>query len=63
MDLKKTIAELHAQREQIEQAILALEGLAAQRRGRGRPPKSLSNTKNSALAAPPRKLPTSAAER
>ena len=39
MDVAKILAELKAEREQIEEAILSLERLARGRtRGRGRPP-------------------------
>jgi len=42
MDLKKIISELRSQKEQIDQAIVALERLTIARKGRGRPPKWLS---------------------
>ncbi|HVN06426.1 MAG TPA: hypothetical protein VMT86_18530 [Bryobacteraceae bacterium] len=39
MDLAKALAELRQQRDNIDQAIMSLERLAADRpRGRGRPP-------------------------
>jgi hypothetical protein len=42
MDLNKMIAELQAERERLDQAILALERLSAgQTRRRGRPPRWL----------------------
>jgi len=45
MDVAKILAELKAEREQIEEAILSLERLARGRtRGRGRPPAWLSET-------------------
>lgn len=44
MDLLKAISELRAEREQIEDAILALERLArGQGKRRGRPPKWMSD--------------------
>jgi hypothetical protein len=44
MDILKMLAELRAERQQIEEGILALERLAAGTRGkrRGRPPKWMS---------------------
>ena len=44
MDILKMLADLRAEREQIEQAILTIERLAAGTRGkrRGRPPKWMS---------------------
>ena len=43
MDITKILAELNAEREQIEEAILSLERLARGRgRGRGRPPSWMS---------------------
>lgn len=44
MDLNKMIAELQAERERLDQAILALERLSAgQTRRRGRPPRWLKD--------------------
>jgi hypothetical protein len=44
MDLTKMIAELQAERDRLDQAILALERLSAgKERKRGRPPKWLKN--------------------
>lgn len=44
MDVTKVIADLKAYRAQIDEAIAALEGLARRRgKGRGRPPKWLSD--------------------
>ena len=44
MDILKMLAELRAERQQIEEAILAIEHLAVGTRGkrRGRPPKWMS---------------------
>ena len=41
MDLRKVISELRSQKEQIDEAIVALERLTMTRKGRGRPPKWL----------------------
>ena len=43
MDLKKVLAELRSRKEQIDQAIAALERLTLTRKGRGRPPKLTSD--------------------
>jgi hypothetical protein len=65
MDVSKILAELKAEREQIEEAILSLERLARGRgRGPGRPPNWISEitpkrrgrppgSKNKARSAPP----------
>jgi hypothetical protein len=46
MDITKMLAELRAEREGIEQAIMVLERITAGRgRGRGRPPKWMSEMK------------------
>jgi len=46
MDLNKMLAELRAERDQVEQAILVLQRIAAGRgRRRGRPPAWISNVK------------------
>ncbi|HUO32473.1 MAG TPA: hypothetical protein VMU80_24880 [Bryobacteraceae bacterium] len=46
MDLAKALAELKQQRDNIDQAIMSLERLAADRpRGRGRPPGRRAVTK------------------
>lgn len=46
MNIDKMLAELRAEREQVEQAILALERIAAgQGRRRGRPPKWMAQIK------------------
>jgi hypothetical protein len=46
MNIAKMLAELRAEREQVEQAILVLERIAAgQGRRRGRPPKWMTETK------------------
>ena len=47
MDVAKILAELKAEREQIEEAILSLERLARGRtRGRGRPPAWLAQAED-----------------
>lgn len=49
MDINKMLAELKAEREQVEEAILALERLAAGRgRRRGRPPQWMSAARSQA---------------
>jgi hypothetical protein len=57
MDINKILAELHSQREQLEQAMIVLERLA-QRTGkrRGRPPRWLAAPK-AMDAAPPVQKP------
>jgi hypothetical protein len=46
MNIAKMLAELRAEREQVEQAVLVLERIAAgQGRRRGRPPKWMTETK------------------
>jgi len=47
MDLNKTLKELREERERIEEAILSLERLILSRgmRGRGRPPKWLTEAR------------------
>jgi hypothetical protein len=46
MDVTKILAELRLEREQIEEAILSLERLAANRgRRRGRPPKWMADAR------------------
>jgi hypothetical protein len=46
MDLTKMLAELRAEQEQVEQAILVLERIArGQGKRRGRPPKWMSGIK------------------
>ncbi|MFB3776432.1 MAG: hypothetical protein ACE141_02445 [Bryobacteraceae bacterium] len=46
MDVSRILAELRVEREQIEEAILSLERLAASRgRRRGRPPKWMAEAK------------------
>jgi hypothetical protein len=46
MDINKMLAELRAEREQIEQAILVLERMAVGRgKRRGRPPKWMTSVK------------------
>ena len=53
MDVAKILADLKAEREQIEEAILSLERLARGRtRGRGRPPSWMAQA---AEAAPKRR--------
>jgi len=53
MDILKMLAELRAERQQIEEGILALERLAAGTRGkrRGRPPKWMSAANDETVAA------------
>jgi hypothetical protein len=54
MDVTKILAELKAEREQIEGAILSLERLAQGRgRGRGRPPSWMSETTVKRRGRPP----------
>jgi len=46
VEVQKILAELHQERDQIDEAILSLERLASGRhRGRGRPPKWMSEVK------------------
>jgi hypothetical protein len=46
MDINKMLEELRAEREQVEQAIIVLERIAAGRgKRRGRPPKWMSEIK------------------
>jgi hypothetical protein len=52
MDLNKMLAELRAEREQVEQTIMALEHLArGQGKRRGRPPKWMTEAKR--MGRPP----------
>jgi hypothetical protein len=53
MDILKMLADLRAERQQIEQAILAIERLARGTRGkrRGRPPKWMAAVSEEAVAA------------
>ena len=54
MDVTKILAELKAEREQIEGAILSLERLAQGRgRGRGRPPSWMSEMTVNRRGRPP----------
>ena len=54
MDVSKILAELKAEREQIEEAIGSLERLARGRcRGPGRPPSWMSDTTPKRLGLPP----------
>ena len=54
MDVTKILAELKAEREQIEEAILSLERLARGRsRGRGRPPSWMSEMTVKRRGRPP----------
>jgi len=47
MDINKMLAELRAEREQVEQAIMVLERMArGQGKRRGRPPAWMSRQKN-----------------
>jgi hypothetical protein len=67
MDILKMLAELHEDRKQIEEAIIAIERLAAGSRGkrRGRPPKwmSAATAEIAGEAAPGKKRVVSAAAR
>ena len=53
MDILKMLAELRSEREQIEQAILAIERLAAGTRGKrpGRPPKWMTTATEEVVEA------------
>jgi hypothetical protein len=54
MDVAKIVAELKAEREQIEEAIVSLERLARGRvRGPGRPPNWLADTTPKKRGRPP----------
>jgi hypothetical protein len=56
MDVTKILAELKAEREQIEEAIISLERLARGRgKRRGRPPSWLSPSDEETVAAPKRR--------
>jgi hypothetical protein len=56
MDVTKILAELKAEREQIEEAIISLERLARGRgKRRGRPPSWLSPSDEQVAAAPKRR--------
>ena len=67
MDILKMLAELRAERDQIEQAIFVVERLAAGARGkrRGRPPKWMSAVQGGEpeATAPKKKRVVSAAAR
>jgi hypothetical protein len=67
MDVLKMMAELYAERERINQAIAAIERLAAGTRGkrRGRPPKwrTAVDNQDAAVTAPRKKRTMSAAWR
>jgi hypothetical protein len=67
MDILRMLADLRAEREQIEQAIITIERLAAGTRGkrRGRPPAWMAgvNKKATAEAVPDEKRTISAAGR
>jgi len=52
MDLRDIIAQLHAQRGRLDQAIAALEGSAPRR---GRPPRAVTNVKRRVMSAAARK--------
>jgi hypothetical protein len=55
MDVTKILAELRLEREQIEEAILSLERLAASRgKRRGRPPKWMAEARKRVRQAPKR---------
>ena len=53
MDVLKMLAELRTERQQIEEALIALERLAVSGRGkrRGRPPKWMSSAKTPGMTA------------
>ena len=54
MEVQKILAELHQERDQIDEAILSLERLASGRhRGRGRPPKWMSEVTKKRRGRPP----------
>jgi len=56
MDVTKILAELRAEREQIEEAIVSLERLARGRgKKRGRPPSWMSSPEIEAAAEPKRR--------
>src|ERR1035437_6510071 len=58
MDVSKILAELKAEREQIEEAIGSLERLARGRgRGPGRPPSWMSDTTPKRRGRPPAAVP------
>jgi hypothetical protein len=67
MDILKIVAELHAERQQVEEAIVVFERLAVATRGkrRGRPPKWLSeaNAEVDKASSPRKKRPFSPAAR
>lgn len=50
MDLNKILSELRAERDELDQAIIALQGLAQNAPRRGRPPKWLAAAKSGATA-------------
>ena len=52
MDLSKVLAQLRAERDDLDAAILSLERLQRETRRRGRPPKGLVHLKESALDGP-----------
>jgi hypothetical protein len=55
MDIPKMLADLHAERQQIEEAIFTIERLAAGTRGkrRGRPPKWMTAASSQDAKLPP----------
>jgi hypothetical protein len=56
MDISKILSELRVEREQLEEAILALERLAAGgARRRGRPPAWMARLKDETVAKPARR--------
>lgn len=65
MDIFKTLAELDAERKQVEREILIVERVAAATRGKrlGRPPKWMSRVKCLVATAPKKKRAVSAARR
>jgi hypothetical protein len=53
MDITKILDELRQEREQLDEAILSLERLAAGGRRRGRPPAWIAAVKQQTTATPP----------
>jgi hypothetical protein len=54
MDINKILAQLHAEREELTRAILALEGLGGKRRGR--PPKWMKAMEEPRQAKPKKQI-------
>jgi hypothetical protein len=53
MDVAQILAELRQERAQIEEAIVSMERLASNRRGRGRPPVWISEITKKRRGRPP----------